>query len=203
MMLQQRRSRIIACVGFTFVLLSIVTWADVSPRSIVHFNAVHGRYSFSIPWDLAKPVVNVPLKVSNRTTSLAIFRGHVKDGGDAGKDVLGGDLTLQQMGRTKKVFQNIWKERLAEVGTVQMPRGNLEEVYFVTMEGSSFQVWHFNLLNPQTLNLITLSYSWGHDDTTALKKTSDNFDAPEMTHERELLEGLTQDPDYGIPLKKK
>jgi len=37
-----------------------------------------------------------------------------------------------------------------------MPRGGNEEVYFVAMEGTSFQVWHFNLFNPQTSALITL-----------------------------------------------
>jgi hypothetical protein len=114
--------------------------------------------------------------------------------------VVGGDLTIK-IGRTKKVMPNAWKEQLAEIGTVKMPKGGQQEIYFVSMEGSSFQNWHFNLYNPRTSTLVTLTYSWGHDDTTALKKTSDNFMAEELTDEREMLEGITHDPDYGIPFK--
>jgi len=41
-----------------------------------------------------------------------------------------------------------------------MPRRGLEEIYFVSMEGNSFQEWHFHLFNPRTFALITVSYKW-------------------------------------------
>lgn len=198
---RNRMYKIIRCVGMVVIGVSCLVRAEGSPRSAVHFIAVHDRYSLSVPWDLAKPAIKVPVKWSSRKTSLAIFQGHVKDAGAAGKDVSGGDMT-SQWGRTKKVFHDIWQERLVEVGTVQMPHTGLEEVYFVSMEGTDFQSWHFNLFNPRTSTLITLTYSWGHDDKAAAKKTSANFNDPELADEREMLEGLTYDPDYGVPFNK-
>jgi hypothetical protein len=200
-MLRQRPIKLIGIVGFAILGIFCRGRADESPRSVIHFIAVHDRYSLSVPWNLAKPAIQVPLKSRSQKTGLAIFQGHVKEAGAAGKDVLGGDMAIQ-WGRTQKVFHDIWKERLEEVGTVQMPHSGLAEVYFVSMEGTSFQTWHFNLFNPRTSTLITLSYSWGHDDKSALKKTSANFNDPELADERELLEGLTYDPDYGIPFNK-
>ena len=201
-MVCRRIYKIIGSVGLSVLLFAWAGGAEESPRSLVHFAAVHGRYSFSVPWDLAKPVVKVPFRLSNGMSGLASFQGHVKDAGDAGKDVLGGDLVIQGA-RSKRTYKNIWKERLAEAGTVQMPRSGREEIYFASMEGVSFQEWHFNLFNPRTSALITLTYKWAQDDPAAIRKTSKNFDAPALADERDLLENLAHDPDYGIPFNKK
>ena len=187
-----------ACVGVAVASMSMKSRADEGPRSLIQFAAVHSQYSLSVPWDMAKPTVKILFKLPNRTTGLALFRGHVKDIGDAGKDVVGGDLLLQ-IHRKKRVFPDIWKERLAEVGTVQMPGSGGQELYFVSMEGTNFQTWHFNLFNPVTSALISVSYGWGQDDKVANRKTSDNFKSPELADERDLLEKLPHDPDYGIP----
>ena len=70
------------------------------------------------------------------------------------------------------------------------------------MEGDTFQTWHFNLFNPTTATLITLTYSWGHGEKVSIMKKSDNFQAPELADERALLEDLVRDPAYGIPFPK-
>jgi hypothetical protein len=201
-MLRRHRYKFIGGFAAMILGISFARGEDSGPRSLVHFIAVHDHFSLSVPWNMAKPVVTVPIKEFNRTTKLIVFRGHVKDAGAAGKDVVGGDLTIQEKGRTKSEFPNFWKERLAEVGTVQMPTDGQVEVYFVSMEGSNFQVWHFNLFNPKTSALITLSYSWAHDDPAAVRTPSKNFNDPDLADERNMLENLSHDSDYGIPFNK-
>jgi hypothetical protein len=192
--------RIIA--GLVLLGFSMAAHADVSPgpRSLVTFTAVHDRYSLSIPWDMTKPTVTVPFKLPRRANGQAVFQGHLKPAGAAGNDVIGGDLAVK-MGRNKNVFQDSWKERLAEVGTVTMPRGGPQEIYFVSMEGGNgaAETWHFNLFNPLTSALITVSFHWAHDDNTALRETSKNFKDPALVDEADLLEKVVHDPDYGIP----
>ena len=73
--------------------------------------------------------------------------------------------------------------------------------YFVSMEGDLFESWHFNLFNPLTSTLITLSYSWGHDDPMAIVKTSANFHSPDLSEEREFLQRVARDPAYGVPFQ--
>jgi hypothetical protein len=85
--LRKRFYQMIGSMGLVVLGFSFVSRAEdaASPRSIVNFTAVHGRYSLSIPWDLTKPVVKVPFKVNNQTAGLAIFQGHIKDTGQQGK----------------------------------------------------------------------------------------------------------------------
>jgi len=45
-----------------------------------------------------------------------------------------------------------------------MPGVEMKKSISSRWKGLAFQVWHFNLFNPQTSALITLSYSWAHDD---------------------------------------
>jgi hypothetical protein len=176
--------------------------ADGSPRSLLHLTAVKGYYSYSVPWNLEDPEVRVPLNLPHTRSGMAIFIGHIKNTPPSGNTVVGGDLMIR-MGRKEQTFRDIWKDHLSEAGTVKMPDGGPEEIYFASMEGDTFQSWHFNLFNPLTRTLVTLSYSWGHDDPAAVVKKSDNFDDPTLTHERELLETVTRDPYYGIPFIKK
>jgi len=61
------------------------------------------------------------------------------------------------------------------------------------------QSWHFNLLNPLTTKIITLTYTWGPDDPMAGVTKSANFDAPELSDERAFLEKIVHDPAYTIP----
>jgi hypothetical protein len=190
--------RIAAALVFSFA----ICWADGAARAMIHFTAVKGYYSFSIPWDLTHPEVHVPLNLPHVRSGAAIFLGHIKNDGHNGKDIIGGDLIIR-MPKTDKTFRNIWKERLCEAGTTTMPQGGPQEIYFTSMEGDNFQTWHFNLLNPQNSTLITLTYAWGHDDPVAVVTKSSNYAAPELERERGLLENLVLDPYYGIPFNKK
>lgn len=175
---------------------------DEGPRSRVHFTAVRGYYSYSIPWNLDNPEAPVPLLLPPIKYAQATFLGHVKKTDQGVKDVVGGDLRVR-LGPINHIFADIWKERLMEIGTVKMSSKSPEEIYFLSMEGNDFQSWHFNLFNPVTSTLITLSCSWGHDDPAAVVKKSDNFKSPELTDERELLEGLAHEPVYGVPFNRK
>ena len=93
-----------------------------SRRSEVKFAAVHSEYSVSVPWDQSKPAIRVPFRIGDQESGQAIFTGHVKNTDQAGIDVIGGDLTIY-FGSVKRFFRDLWKERLAEVGTVKMPHG--------------------------------------------------------------------------------
>jgi hypothetical protein len=155
------------------------TGADEHPRARVQLAAMHSPYFLSVPWDLENPKVFVPLRLPQTSSGAAIFLGHVKNLGPSGMGVVGGDLRIR-WGRHDRTYENIWKERLVEAGTVVVTPKNDEEIYFVSMEGDSFESWHFNLFNPLTSTLISLSCSWGPDDPMVVVKKSDNFAAPEL-----------------------
>jgi hypothetical protein len=167
----------------------------------VHLTALHGYYSYSVPWDLDNPEILVPLDLPNTRSGAAIFLGHVKELSPSEYDVVGGDLMIRD-GPSDRTFPKLWEQRLLEAGTVVVTPKNQEEVYYVAMEGDYFQEWHFNLFNPLTSKLITLSYSWGPDDPKPLVKKSANYDAPELADERALLEEIVHDPAYPIPFQK-
>jgi len=196
----QRKILIAGCLGLAALGLLDRTWAVEHPRSKIHLTAVHGTYSLSVPWDLRNPKVVVPLQVPQTPSVAAVFLGHVKQLSPYEYEVVGGDLKVRR-GPNARTFRNIWEQRLVEVGTVVMPKGQ-EELYFVSEEGDYFQSWHFNLLDPLTSTLITLSYSWGQEEPRAVAKKSDNYNAPGLADERALLEELARDPDYPIPFRK-
>ena len=175
--------------------------AEEHPRLKVHLTAVHGYYNLQVPWDLDDPEIVVPLNLPQTRSGAAIFLGHVKELRRGEFEVMGGDLMIRD-GPNDRTFPKMWEQRLTEAGTVVVTPKNEEEIYFVTMEGDYFQEWHFNLFNPLSSKLITLSYSWGPDDPMATAKKSANYDAPELADERALLEELVHDPAYPIPFQK-
>src|SRR5437016_4554533 len=158
---------------------SAPAWPAESPRMRIHLVVVHPYYGLSVPWDLDNPEIIIPLNLPNTRSGAASFLGHVKDTGQSGDDVVGGDLMIR-MGHTDRTYPDIWKERLVEAGYVDVDGSGADELYFLTMEGDLNRTMHFNLLRPLTSKLITLSCSWGPDDRSAVFRKSDNFDTPAL-----------------------
>jgi len=121
--------RIVGLTGLALLCFGHLLQAEDQPRSRVQFAAVHRRFSFSVPWNLQKPEIVIPLNLPNTSAGVALFIGHVKQLSPGMYDVVGGNLMVRRGSMTDITFLNIWEQRLNEAGTVvvtpQKYRGNL------------------------------------------------------------------------------
>lgn len=191
-------------VALWVLSLGSVVQASNDARSKVQFVAVNSTRTLSVPWPSSgKPIISFPFNEKNRPTGLAIFEGHARDLGEgSGMEVIGGTILVQPSHGKKAVLRDVWSLRLVEIGLVDLSGQGDDEIYFVSMEGTAFETWHFNLFNPKKLALVSLSYGWGHRDTPLTRDTSPNFAEAEFKMEREFLEGVTKSEKYGIPYLK-
>src|SRR5258706_4498569 len=139
----QRLTKTAGILGLAALCLLHRSGADEHPRMKVHLTALHGYYSYSVPWDLDNPEIVVPMNLPNTRSGAAIFLGHVKELSPSEYEVVGGDLMVRD-GPNDRTFPNLWERWLLEAGTVVVTPKNAQEIYYVSMEGDLFQDWHFN-----------------------------------------------------------